>query len=108
MTALAAIAYFKASSHSTVAKLARELALEVADGTFAPEFNQHVPGAANIIADTLSRRLQPGKTFVLPLNTCGDCTNKAAQAHQTILRGSLSRGVGMAIEGTRGPQKTEY
>ena len=66
MTALAAIAYFKASSHSTVAKLARELALEVADGTFAPEFNQHVPGAANIIADALSRRLQPGKTFTLP------------------------------------------
>ena len=51
-------------------KLARpdavELALEVADGAFSPEFVQHIPGAANTIADMLSRRLQPGKQFVLP------------------------------------------
>ena len=46
--------------------VARELALDLADATYALDFAQHVAGVTNGIADILSRRLQPGKTFALP------------------------------------------
>ena len=51
---------------SSVAKLSRELALEMEDGAFAPDFVQHLPGVARTVADLLSRSFQPGKAFEVP------------------------------------------
>ena len=49
-----------------VALLARELALDIADGVYTPNVVAHVPGVANDSADALSRKYQPSKHFVLP------------------------------------------
>ncbi len=46
--------------------LARELALDIADGAFAPEIVAHLPGIANATADSLSRLLDPLKKAVVP------------------------------------------
>jgi hypothetical protein len=42
-------------------KIARELALELGDGAYAPEVTEHIPGLINIEADALSRRYDPSK-----------------------------------------------
>ena len=47
--------------------IARELALDLASASYAPDFTQHVAGIANGVADTLSRKAQPGKSFQTPL-----------------------------------------
>ena len=39
--------------------IARELALDVAEGVFEPVVGVHLPGVANVLADVLSRRLDP-------------------------------------------------
>ena len=52
------LAKLKAKS-SNLLLVARELALDLADGTFAPDVVEHVPGVANVIPDVLSRRLDP-------------------------------------------------
>ena len=65
MTALAAVGYFKARSPE-VAVVARELALVMADGEYAPDFFSHLPGVANYASDMLSRQYQPGFAFKLP------------------------------------------
>ena len=39
--------------------IARELALELGDGSFAPDLVEHLPGVMNVEADELSRRLDP-------------------------------------------------
>ena len=41
------------------APVARELALELGDGSFAPDFVGHLPGVSNVESDLLSRRLGP-------------------------------------------------
>ena len=46
--------------------VARELALDLASSTYDVDFAQHVAGITNGIADTLSRKHQAGKVFVLP------------------------------------------
>ena len=50
--------------------LAREPALDVADGIYTPNVIQHLPGLANESADALSRKWQPGKTFTPPRLLC--------------------------------------
>ena len=53
-------------SHSRqLAIIAREFSLDLGAATFKPEIAQHLPGVSNVIADMLSRRYQPGKTFQL-------------------------------------------
>ena len=47
-------------------KIAREIALDLADGVFRPRLCQHTPGTSNVIPDALSRKFQPGFQFVLP------------------------------------------
>ena len=42
-------------------KVARELALELGDGAYAPEITEHIPGLSNIDADILSRKYDPSK-----------------------------------------------
>ena len=51
----------------TLAIIARELALDIAAASYSPDFMEHVPGIANVIADTLSRKHQPAKVYQLPL-----------------------------------------
>ena len=50
--------------------LTRETALEFGDSTYRPAHRTHVPGVANKVADTLSRRFQYEDTgwqpFVIP------------------------------------------
>ena len=46
--------------------IARELALDVASASYAPDVTVHLPGLSNTAADALSRKHDPGKRFVLP------------------------------------------
>ena len=46
--------------------IAREVALDVAASCYAPALAEHVPGVANVVADALSRRFEPGCTFAVP------------------------------------------
>ena len=48
--------------------IAREMALDIASTEYTPSIAEHIPGVDNIIADALSRRLQPGANVQLP--TC--------------------------------------
>ena len=41
--------------------IARELALDLARSPYFPDTLEHLPGIANVLADSLSRRLDPGK-----------------------------------------------
>ena len=47
-------------------KVARELALDLSEGSFRPGVFEHTPGICNVIPDALSRKFQPGTHFVLP------------------------------------------
>ena len=47
-------------------KIARELALDLADGVFRPRLCEHTPGVCNVLPDTLSRKFQPDTIFELP------------------------------------------
>ena len=42
------------------------MALDICNGAFAPDIVAHIPGVANVAADALSRRLQPGKVYQRP------------------------------------------
>jgi hypothetical protein len=46
--------------------VAREMALDIACSEYKPQIAEHIPGVDNIIADALSRRLQPGAHVQLP------------------------------------------
>jgi hypothetical protein len=46
--------------------VARELALDIACSEYKPQIGEHIPGVDNVIADALSRKLQPGVVFNLP------------------------------------------
>ena len=46
--------------------IARELALDLGDGSFRPDVCSHSPGAASKIADALSLKVQPGARFEVP------------------------------------------
>ena len=52
--------------------IAREIALDIAQCSFAPDFAEHVAGVSNTIADALSRRAEVGSDFVVPaaLSSC--------------------------------------
>ena len=39
--------------------VARELALEIADGSFAPDVVEHIAGVANVLADRLRQKFDP-------------------------------------------------
>ena len=46
--------------------ITREVALDVAEACYRPDFCVHTSGAANVATDMLSRRFQPGKQWQLP------------------------------------------
>ena len=43
--------------------VARELALELGDGAFRPTGAHHIPGIANVVADSFSRKFSPEGCF---------------------------------------------
>ena len=54
------------TSGKGAAKVAREVALDVAEDIYRPTIVQHLPGITNISADALSRLSKPGSTYVIP------------------------------------------
>ena len=52
--------------------IARELALDVASASYAPDVTEHLPGLANVAADALSRKHDPSKVYAVPtyLSNC--------------------------------------
>ena len=60
-TALSMLLSLRVKGHGPTA-VAREVALELADGVFSPNLVAHVPGVANETADALSRRKDPEKS----------------------------------------------
>ena len=69
VSALEMVAKMQAKTES-LGVLARELALDLADATYALDFAQHVAGITNGIADSLSRKHQPGKRYTVPEFLC--------------------------------------
>ena len=65
MSALSMVCKMQPHSAS-LGVVARELALDIADSIYQPTLASHVPGVANVTADTLSRKYEPRRTFVLP------------------------------------------
>ena len=63
VSALTLLSYMKAR-RGPMATVAREVALDVADGVYSPTLSEHIPGVTNEAADGLSRRHQPNKIFV--------------------------------------------
>ena len=51
---------------SSLQLIAREIALEVGQCAYAPDFIEHIPGITNTVADTLSMYRELGDKFVLP------------------------------------------
>ena len=49
----------------------RELALDLAEGRYDLEFVEHIPGVTNVVADFLSRLLQPGAATTWPKELVG-------------------------------------
>jgi guanyl-specific ribonuclease Sa len=82
VAALTLVARMKTSSPS-LAIVAREMALTLSASCVRPCIVEHTPGAANKLADQLSRKYEPGTTWrtpgallgiaecVLPQRTCG-------------------------------------
>jgi hypothetical protein len=46
--------------------IAREMALDIAASEYLPSIVNHIPGLENVVADELSRRLQPGHDYIHP------------------------------------------
>jgi hypothetical protein len=65
VSALTLVARMKTSSPS-LAIVAREMALTLSASCVRPCVVEHTPGAANKLADLLSRRFQPGTTWSIP------------------------------------------
>ena len=49
-----------------LAVVMRELALDMAEGTYAVKVLEHIPGSANVWADALSRLPEPGSGATIP------------------------------------------
>ena len=65
MSALSLLCKMQPKSHS-LQVVAREIALDIAMGSYAPDFSEHIAGVSNSIADTLSRRTELGSAYQLP------------------------------------------
>ena len=46
--------------------MAREIALDIAMWSYAPDFSEHIAGVSNSIADTLSRKAELGSASQVP------------------------------------------
>ena len=54
--------------------IAREVALDIAVASYAPDIVEHLPGVANTISDSLSRLHNPDKLYNVP-----DCLREVVQ-----------------------------
>jgi hypothetical protein len=69
ITMLQLLVKLRPPSHSDgLGLIARELALDIAEAVYGPDVSEHIPGIANVTADTLSRRYEPGFEWTLPLS----------------------------------------
>ena len=64
-TVLAMVSRMKASTPQ-LRMIAAELALVLTDSCYMPWVAEHTPGVQNVVADTLSRKFEPGVAFTLP------------------------------------------
>jgi hypothetical protein len=46
--------------------ISREIALDIAEAAYSPDVSEHLPGIANLTADALSRKHEPGVCWSLP------------------------------------------
>lgn len=65
LTALNLVLRLKGSTPA-LNKIAREVALDLGDGSFRPDVCAHVLGVASSCADVLSRRFDPSRVFAVP------------------------------------------
>ena len=65
VSAITLIVHCKASGLG-FSLIAREAALDIAEGVYRPSIDAHVPGVSNIIAVILSRWDEPGSKRFLP------------------------------------------
>ena len=66
-SALSLVTKLRTSSHGRGMRLiARELSLLFGNCAHKPHLLEHIPGVANVLADVLSRRYQPGRAYSLP------------------------------------------
>ena len=81
IAALYAVTKMQPKSNS-LGVVARELALDLSQASYAIDVAEHVSGLTNTIADVLSRKYQEDKTFVLPspLKYAFECTPQARDA----------------------------
>jgi hypothetical protein len=63
------------SNSPALGLIAREMALDVADMVYAPDVAAHIPGIANVVADSLSRR------FEAPSWRCPELLAEVKEAH---------------------------
>ena len=54
------------TSGTGAAKVAREIALDIAQDVYRPTLVQHIPGVSNVAADSLSRLEMPGSQYSIP------------------------------------------
>ncbi|CAK0804234.1 unnamed protein product [Prorocentrum cordatum] len=117
MAALGALGKM-ASPTPAINKIAREIALDVAQTRYGIDVLEHVPGELNDVADALSRAFEPGGRFALPevLRQAG-CTRTPVAARdgswwrsmaltRTVLdkgAGSLERGLPRVIRVVNAP-----
>ena len=67
MSALSLLLYCRARG-ATVAKIAREVALDLAEGVNRPNVGTHVPGVLNASADALCRWYVPSGKYQHPMH----------------------------------------
>ena len=80
--------------------VARELALDLSSASYALDFAQHVAGITNGIADSLSRKNQPGKSYELH-HLLKDAREDAPQPRDINWWKSKSAGVGGLLDWSR-------
>eukprot|EP00971_Amphidinium_carterae_P300280 5966057-Amphidinium_carterae.1 len=67
--------YLSRCALMALARIARELALELADGTYRPDTLEHLPGVLNTVADWASRLSDPAeRTVVVPDSVRMECS----------------------------------
>ena len=64
VSALTMVVHGRAKGHGP-GICAREAALDIAEQVYRPHVGAHLPGVMNTVADVLSRRFDPSKTFAL-------------------------------------------
>jgi len=64
VTALTMLLFCRATG--SVARVAREVALDLAEGVYRPRVATHIPGALNVAADALSRLHDPSGGYSVP------------------------------------------